>query len=69
MKEAHCTRPPRGTPKETLAALHKSKVMGKFFRGLERGVTHAEREIAAGKHARPNMSDRTLRAHMKKGIK
>ena len=66
MKEAHCKRPPRGTPKEVLKTLHKSKMMGKFFRGQERGVTHAEREIAKGKHARPNVSTRVLRERMKK---
>lgn len=64
-----CKRPGKDVSKEAKTAAHRAKVMGKFFRRQERGVTFAEREIAAGKHARPNMSDRTLRAHTKKGKK
>lgn len=29
-----CKRPPKGTPKPVLKALHKSKMMGKFFRNV-----------------------------------
>ncbi len=30
-----CTRPPAGTSKEYLKALHKRKMMGKFFRNAD----------------------------------
>lgn len=30
-----CKRPPKDTPKAVLKALHKSKMMGKFFRNLD----------------------------------
>ena len=30
-----CKRPPKGTPKSILKALHKRKMMGKFFRNQD----------------------------------
>lgn len=53
---SQCRRPPKGTPKEVLVALHKSKMMGKFFARKERGLTPAERAIARGARPRPNRS-------------
>ena len=35
-----CRRPPKGTSKEELRALHKQKMQGKFFRNLEPGYAN-----------------------------
>jgi hypothetical protein len=42
--------------KEQRRAAHRAKMMGKFFRNQERGLTEAEQMINRGYKPRPNRS-------------
>lgn len=46
-----CRRPPAGTPKAVLVALHKSKMMGKFFRRQEPNPDLPYAKFAADRQA------------------
>ena len=49
-------KPPKESTKEERKAAHRSKMMGKFFRNHERGVTDAEQMINRGYKPAPNRS-------------
>lgn len=54
---------PKGTPKPIINAAHRKKMMGKFFRRQEIGVTRMEQAVAELHERMAKFSNRAARLH------